>query len=62
MKRKRKYNKVNNLPDYCDFSCQHADFASVDSIGACRREQAVYCKLVKKLNTKNAKCFLKKSF
>jgi hypothetical protein len=48
------------LPMFCDFTCKYAEFAEKDSVGACRREQAVFCSLEKKYNNKNAKCLLKK--
>jgi hypothetical protein len=44
------------LPLFCDFSCPHAAFPPADAVGACRREQAVYCTLLEKYNNKNAKC------
>lgn len=48
--------KVADLPQFCDFTCKHADFAPAEAIGACRREQAVYCSLFKKYNNKHNKC------
>lgn len=56
---KKKISKIKpQLPLYCDFACEHSAFAPEDSTGACRREQAVYCKLVGKFNNKNAKCLV----
>jgi hypothetical protein len=49
-----------DLPDFCDFDCPHASFPLRDSIGACRREQAVYCTLFKQLNNKHTSCLAKK--
>ena len=46
----------DDLPLYCDFSCPKADFPPADAVGACRREQAVWCKLLKEFNTKNGRC------
>jgi hypothetical protein len=46
------------LPIFCDFSCPHADFSS-DVSGACRREQAVYCRLKKEYNNKNNRCLVR---
>jgi hypothetical protein len=60
MNNKKKSILKEKLPTYCDYNCKHAVFAPEDSIGACRREQAVYCKLVEKFNNKNAKCLVKK--
>jgi len=51
---------VATLPQYCDFSCRHAQFASADSVGACRREQGVYCALLKQFNNKNSVCAARK--
>lgn len=59
MKSKEKSISKEKLPAYCDYSCNHASFAPEDSIGACRREQVVYCKLIGKFNNKNAKCLVK---
>jgi len=49
----------SNLPDYCDYSCPHADFAPKDIVGDCRKEQAVYCTLLKRFNNKNNACLAK---
>lgn len=46
----------SGLPQYCDYSCQHASFAPVETVGACRKELAVYCILVKRYNNKNSRC------
>ncbi len=54
--KQKKYLPNQNLPTYCDYTCAYALYATEDSIGACRREQAVYCKLFKKYNKKNALC------
>ncbi len=51
---------VTNLPKYCDFTCKFASFAPEDAVGACRREQAVYCTLLKEFNNKNAPCAARK--
>jgi hypothetical protein len=53
--RKKTSNKKEPLPLFCDFSCPHADF-SKDVAGDCRREQAVWCKLIGKHNNKNNQC------
>lgn len=46
-----------DFPLYCDYSCEYADFADVRTIGACRREVAVFCKLFRRYNNKHSKCF-----
>lgn len=53
-----KYN-ADLLPQFCDFSCPHADFPPVDAVGACRREQGVYCKLLDRFNNRNNRCLAK---
>ena len=50
---------VAALPDFCDFKCVYAAFAPADAVGACRRDQAVYCSLLKKFNAKNGRCLAK---
>ncbi len=45
-----------SFPLFCDYRCGHAAFAPADAVGACRREQAVYCTLLKTYNNKNARC------
>ncbi|HTY60608.1 MAG TPA: hypothetical protein VMF59_17415 [Bacteroidota bacterium] len=44
------------LPLYCDYHCPHAEFPPEDATGACRREQGVYCRLLRRFNTKNSRC------
>jgi hypothetical protein len=58
-KKKAGQRKVR-LPAFCDFSCPHARFAPAESVGACRREQAVYCGLFKRYNNKNSACLERK--
>lgn len=48
------------FPLFCDFSCPHAGFAPGDVVGACRREQAVYCAFFRRLNDKNSLCLNRK--
>jgi hypothetical protein len=55
-KNRRKKEGVTDLPVYCDFSCRFATFAPSDSVGACGREQAVYCTLLRQFNSKNSRC------
>lgn len=52
----KKLQPTQPLPFFCDFHCQYADFPPADAVGACRREQAVYCTLLKKFNNRNNKC------
>ncbi|MAT39689.1 MAG: hypothetical protein CL946_08815 [Ectothiorhodospiraceae bacterium] len=49
--------ETSTYPMYCDYSCEHAEFPEPDAVGACRRDQGVWCKEAKKYNTKNKKCF-----
>ena len=46
----------DSLPLYCDFSCPKSDFPPTDAVGACRREQAVWCNVLNAYNNKNARC------
>jgi hypothetical protein len=45
-----------DLPEFCDYLCPHADFAPADASGACRRDQAVYCRLFRAFHNKNQTC------
>ena len=54
----RKIDLVTTYPLFCDFSCEYADFAAPDAVGACRRDVGVWCKKAKRYNTKHAKCVL----
>jgi len=54
-KKERRKNEPE-LPAFCDFQCPHASFPPADAVGACRREQGVYCTLFKEFNNKNAAC------
>ncbi len=56
---KKKFD-VKDLPQYCDFTCAFASFAPADAVGACRREQAVYCTILREFNNKNARCAARK--
>jgi hypothetical protein len=51
-----KQPKQPPLPQLCDFDCTHASFPPGDIVGACRKEQAVYCTLLKKFNNRHNKC------
>ncbi|MCZ7601991.1 MAG: hypothetical protein M5R37_03950 [Melioribacteraceae bacterium] len=57
MTKKRNVKDNFNFPSHCDFSCKHADFTDPNSIGACRKELAVWCKHFKRYNNKHNKCF-----
>jgi hypothetical protein len=63
MKRKlpqKKYSpKQQNLPVYCDFSCTYSSFTSPEAVGACRRDQAVYCTLFDTYNMKHSLCLVR---
>lgn len=48
--------EVAGLPTYCDFTCEHARFASEDAVGACRREVGVLCTILNAYVNKNARC------
>ncbi|MCL6099860.1 MAG: hypothetical protein AB1775_06820 [Bacteroidota bacterium] len=54
-------NPPVNFPPFCDYSCKYSSFAAPDAIGACRKDLAVWCKLFKRYNNKNNKCFGAKS-
>jgi hypothetical protein len=45
------------FPMYCDYSCNHASFSGPTTIGACRKELAVWCKYFERYNNKNNRCF-----
>ena len=45
------------FPQFCDYTCRHAAFSAPSSIGACRKELAVWCSYFKRYNNKNNNCF-----
>jgi len=45
-----------DIPEFCGFSCPHADFPPADSAGICRTMAAVYCKKLGRLVDKNTPC------
>ncbi len=45
-----------DIPEFCDFSCPHADFPPADSAGICRTMAAVQCNKLGKLVNKNTLC------
>lgn len=61
MKRKKINYTEKDLPLYCDFSCKFADFTEPDCVGACRRDIAVWCKILNKYNNKHSKCLVRKN-
>jgi len=44
------------IPEICDFDCPFADFAPADTAGICRTMSAVWCRKLKELVNKNARC------
>jgi len=46
-----------DFPLFCDYTCKYAAFSAPSSIGACRKELAVWCKHFKRFNNKNNRCF-----
>ncbi len=59
-KRPRHAPSPGAFPLFCDFSCPHAGFAPGDAVGACRRDQAVFCAFFRRLNNKNSLCLNRK--
>jgi hypothetical protein len=59
-KRKSKSEPKINFPQYCDYSCKFADFSDPNTIGACRKDLAVWCTHFKRYNNKHNKCFANK--
>jgi hypothetical protein len=57
----KKKLEIPDLPRYCDYTCPHASFAPNDTVGACRRELAVYCNLLARYNNKNAHCAVREN-
>ncbi|MBU2492312.1 MAG: hypothetical protein KJ571_06765 [Bacteroidetes bacterium] len=57
--KKKDKTELKNLPRFCDYYCEHAEFTDPNSIGACRKELAVWCSLLEKYNNKNNKCLVK---
>ncbi|MCB2206471.1 hypothetical protein KQI65_17130 [bacterium] len=43
-------------PQFCDFSCPHADFSDPSAVGACRRDIGVWCRKAGRLHNKNTRC------
>jgi hypothetical protein len=56
-KKDNKKNAQFTFPIFCDYSCKYAAFSEPSAIGACRKELGVWCKLFKRYNNKNNKCF-----
>jgi hypothetical protein len=57
MSPKRKVDEKFQFHHFCDYSCKYADFSDPNSIGACRKELAVWCKHFERYNNKHNKCF-----
>lgn len=47
---------LEELPLFCDYHCPHAFFSPPDAVGACRREQGVYCRILESHTAKNSPC------
>jgi hypothetical protein len=45
-----------DIPEFCGFSCPHADFPPADSAGICRTMAAVHCNKLGRLVDKNVPC------
>lgn len=48
------------LPLFCDYSCPRAAFPPESAVGACRREQAVWCTALGRFNNKNNRCLVRR--
>jgi len=55
----QKENMLYDTPSFCDYFCKFAKFSDPNSIGACRKELAVWCSKLNRYNNKNNKCLLK---
>jgi len=51
----------SNIPEFCGFSCPHADFPPADSAGICRTMAAVHCRKLNRLVDKNGPCQVRKA-
>jgi len=45
-----------DIPEFCDFDCPHADFPPAETAGLCRTMSAVWCRQLGELVNKNAPC------
>ncbi len=55
----RPESKERELPAWCDLGCPHADFppeGAVDGSDSCRTFLALWCRRLRHLVTKNARC------
>jgi len=59
-KKKEGEPELSSLPLFCDYSCRYAAFPPVSAVGACRREQAVFCSILKTYRRKNDRCAARK--
>ena len=60
-KNRTEKKKKIEFPSFCDYSCEYAEFSDPNSIGACRKELAVWCSYFDRYNNKNNKCLGKNS-
>jgi hypothetical protein len=51
---------TTEFPMICDLTCPHADFAPASAVGACRRDQAIWCVHFGRLNNKHTRCLGRK--
>ncbi|MBN2448421.1 MAG: hypothetical protein JXO22_16965 [Phycisphaerae bacterium] len=49
-------SKTNDIPEFCDYDCPHADFPPAETAGICRTMSGVWCKKLKELVNKNVAC------
>jgi hypothetical protein len=49
-----------DVPLICDLTCPHAGFAPASAVGACRRDQAIWCARFGRLNNKHTLCLGRK--
>jgi hypothetical protein len=55
---KKDHETLAPPPDYCDFSCRHAEFGDPSSVGACMKDIGVWCALERRFNRKHAHCLI----
>jgi hypothetical protein len=51
---------ANEIPEYCDFDCPHADFPPAVTAGVCRTMGAVWCKKLEETVHKHTLCAWRK--
>lgn len=47
---------ARSIPEFCDFVCPHAGFPPAETAGLCRTMSAVWCRKLRTLVNKNARC------